>query len=93
MTGVTRDGAQNELLVYDSTTDSWTMGPSMPTGRAEMSGAIVGHMLYVLGGRQDHGRQASIRSHMEVYNIVEDSWSTAAQSSTIRDSYGMVAAH
>jgi len=37
-------------LIYDPTSDSWDVGTSMPTGRANAGVAVVNDELYVIGG-------------------------------------------
>jgi hypothetical protein len=37
-------------MIYDPTSDSWTIGTSMPTERANVGVAVVKDQLYVIGG-------------------------------------------
>src|SRR5262249_54809001 len=39
--------------IYDPATDSWTTGPSLPTGRYGMGTGVISDVLYVVGGHRN----------------------------------------
>jgi N-acetylneuraminic acid mutarotase len=53
----------------------WTNGSKMPTPRAESGIAILGDMIYVVGGEESKIKKSNV---VEVYDLKSDTWSTAA---------------
>lgn len=64
------------LEVYDPVKDSWTTLPSMPTPRAGLAAAVVGHKLYAIGGRDgaEPGEGTALNC-LEAYDIDAATWS------------------
>jgi hypothetical protein len=71
--------------IYDPTTDSWSMGASLPESlRDGAAGAITGTLapkrIYVIGG----GPEMVALNLTQVYNPENDSWTMGAQMPTAR---------
>jgi N-acetylneuraminic acid mutarotase len=42
--------AQNTVYIYDPATNSWSLGPPMPTARYELAYAVLNNKIYAIGG-------------------------------------------
>lgn len=72
-----------ELWTYDTVSSDWIMKSDMPTPRLGHVMVNVGDKLYVLGGT------GSFSDKIYIYDIVDDTWSTAATSMKIpRKNFG-----
>jgi hypothetical protein len=81
---------QAQMQVYESTTDSWSMGTPMPSGRFTLSGGyVLGNTLFALGGRETGGRSYVTSDLNEAYDIATDTWSTVAPMATARYGHGV----
>lgn len=54
---------------------SWSTGASMPTARTEVTSAIAGVEMYVMGGFPSSGGHTNV---VEAYDLAGNSWSTKA---------------
>ena len=83
----------DSLEIYDSTTDTWTLGSPMPTARGSLRAAIIGNMLFAVGG-YPAVMPADVQQRYntnEVYDILTDTWETRAPLLEGRYDFGMVA--
>ena len=76
-------GLCKNLEAYDPVKDSWATLLSMPTERAGLAAAVVGHKLYAIGGRTA-GAGGFIKpgtgtalSCVEAYDIAADKWTSS----------------
>jgi N-acetylneuraminic acid mutarotase len=67
---------------YDVVTGRWRTLPSLPEARDHVGGAVVGNVLYVVGGR-DRG-QVNVRDSVFALNLSTHRWSTRAPMPTAR---------
>jgi N-acetylneuraminic acid mutarotase len=68
--------AQTTTTTATTTPESfWTAGAPMPTPRTEVTAAVLGDDIYVIGGFDESGQVTDI---VEVYNIANNTWSRAA---------------
>jgi N-acetylneuraminic acid mutarotase len=68
--------AQTTTTTATATPESfWTAGAPMPTPRTEVTAAVLGDDIYVIGGFDESGQVTDI---VEVYNIANNTWSRAA---------------
>lgn len=76
---------------YDPATDAWdpTLRRPMPTPRWGFGTAVVGGIIYTIGGR-DASNPVHQTSVVEAYDPATDTWSTRAPMPTVRQ--GLVAA-
>lgn len=70
---------ENTLQIYDPSTDSWVVGPPMPTPRNLVTGFALAERFHVMAGIKDDpanpGTEIPAGEH-EVYDPVSDSWTT-----------------
>lgn len=59
------------LLVSPILAQSWSNGAAMPTVRSEITAAIIGDDIYVIG---ELDRSGDVLNIVEVYNVKNDSW-------------------
>jgi hypothetical protein len=69
--------------IYDTTTDSWTNGASMPTAAywsliGAAKGLFASKRIYIFGGYTASGPDASWLSITRVYNPTTNAWATGA---------------
>ncbi|HSB67815.1 MAG TPA: choice-of-anchor tandem repeat GloVer-containing protein, partial [Candidatus Methylomirabilis sp.] len=62
------------LMIYDSATNVWSVGPSMPTLSACSTGGSIGGKFYVVTGCDEYG----YTSGLHVYDPGATSWATLA---------------
>lgn len=67
---------------YDVVTRRWSRLPDLPEPRDHAGGAVIGHTLYVVGGR-DRG-QVNVRDTVYALNLRTGTWSTRAPMPTAR---------
>jgi Galactose oxidase, central domain/Kelch motif len=70
--GDTSAGAVRSFWRYDPATDRWTGMPSAPLSRAAAGAAVMGHRLYVAGGRSD---TLTTISTLAIFDFDTDKWS------------------
>jgi Kelch motif len=70
--GDTSAGAVRDFWRFDPATDRWTAMPAAPLPRAAAGAAVLGHRLYVAGGRSD--TQTTI-SRLAIFDFDTGSWS------------------
>ncbi len=65
--------AENEI--YDTTTDTWSIGAPIPTPVTHMGGAVVGEEIWSVGGfvGNDPGPATNI---VQIYNTLTNTWRT-----------------
>eukprot|EP00658_Telonema_sp_P-2_P033878 TRINITY_DN2477_c0_g2_i6.p1 TRINITY_DN2477_c0_g2~~TRINITY_DN2477_c0_g2_i6.p1 ORF type:complete len:407 (+),score=60.61 TRINITY_DN2477_c0_g2_i6:100-1221(+) len=70
----------NSVEVLDTVAGTWSTAPPMPTARYGHICALVGDLLYVIGGEvpPDGGRGSKFVDAVEVFNTVTGTWSTVA---------------
>jgi len=66
--------------VYDPTTDTWETKTPMPTPRADLRASVVDGKIYLIGGKERWGEESLYHELdvNEVYDPVNDSWTTAS---------------
>jgi N-acetylneuraminic acid mutarotase len=67
--------AQRATTTAATTESFWTAGAPMPTGRTEVTAAVLEDNIYVIGGFDEFGQVTDI---VEVYNIANNTWSKTA---------------
>ena len=77
----------DSLEILDTTTVVWSSASSMPTSRNAVAAAVVGSMLFALGGIRNDNPLDMI----EAYDIEGDSWSQATPMETRRAAFAAVA--
>jgi len=70
----------SSLLIYDSKTDTWTVGPDMPTARGALTAQFLDGNLYAVGGFS--GVTLSVN---EVYDPKTETWETKSKMPTPRE--------
>src|SRR3989304_186959 len=68
---------------------SWSSGAPMPTARTEVTSAVVGDVIYVIGGVRSPGSNPDL---VEAYATAGNSWSTKAPLPQALDHAGAAAA-
>ncbi len=58
--------AYTDMEIYDPATDSWTIGPSLQTGRYQFGAEYFDGRLYVVGGRNEAGEAENTVEYLEV---------------------------
>ncbi len=78
--------------VYDPASNTWETKTSMPTPRADLCANVVGDKIYLIGGkRYSSASPFYIESNInEVYNPVNDTWTTEAALPTGVQGYASV---
>jgi N-acetylneuraminic acid mutarotase len=75
----------NRMQIYDTATDSWTAGPSMPIAVRAVAGATTGEMapvgIYVFGQNTERGPSLS----MQVYDPKTGSWGNGTAPLSFRE--------
>ena len=71
---------------YDPGSDSWTTVAPMPTARGFVAHAVVGHRLYVIGGRDEALSGSSIVGANEAFDMSTGTWHELADMPTKRNS-------
>ena len=69
------------LEAYDPATDTWTTKAPMPEARTRLAVAVIGGILYVVGGDNTNG----IRKSVEAYDPATNTWTRKADMPTPRD--------
>ncbi len=71
------------LQIYDSATDSWSLGPSLSKHLFEAAAAaVLGSSVYFFGGARNHdisdssSSPAVLSDHVNAYDTVSGTWST-----------------
>ena len=71
---------------YDPTTNTWSTKAPMPTPRHMVGVAVVGNILYAIGG---HGADSgNLVTTVEAYDPISNTWSTKAGMPTPRAHFG-----
>ncbi len=77
--------------VYDPATDTWEIKTSMPTARNYLQANVVEGKIYLIGGLCQQKLEYPLTNHAsnvtEVYNPINDTWTTAASMPTTVWSY------
>lgn len=90
---------KNVTCIYDTATDSWSLGAAIPTyqfGRAvATSGVCAPKKIYVIGGYINSGSSSNPNSRVtnitQVYDPILDDWSLGAEMLTARTAFSVVA--
>ncbi len=84
-------GSGNKVQQYDVDTDTWTLKADMPTARAAAATAVIGHAIYVMGGRTGSAPcNPTALDVVERYDIDTDTWSTVASLPSARSDFAAV---
>ncbi|MBQ9000077.1 MAG: hypothetical protein IJ086_15480 [Clostridium sp.] len=62
----------NSVQIYDTKTNTWSTGASIPTARYNFAAVAVGKYIYCMGGYTNSGATNSI----EIYDAEADKWTT-----------------
>jgi len=68
--------------IYDTLTDTWTTGSSMPTARSGLASAVVNGEIYAIGGWDNSASKTY--DIVEEYNPLNDTWTTKSPMSSAR---------
>ncbi len=74
-------GEFNDNFVYDPATDTWTIGPALPTKRSHHAAVVMDNKIFLVGGqhRENGTSQPTIlNASMDIYDPATGSWSTSA---------------
>jgi len=82
--GTYRDSKGNQVMtgavqIYDTATDTWSTGASMPTVRYLSTAVEVGGKIYVMGGRTTGVANAGPVDANEVYDPATNGWTAKAK--------------
>ncbi|MBD2502153.1 Kelch repeat-containing protein [Anabaena azotica] len=80
--GTTVNGTLATVEIYDPTTNSWSAGAQMPTGRRAMSVGTLNNRIQVIGGEITN--TGGVFSQNEEYNPTTNSWRTLTPAKTPR---------
>ena len=69
-------GELSSIEIYDPETDTWELGPPMPTARAGFGAAVFNGQIYVLGGEIIFNGLETLVS-VDVFDPVSQSWISA----------------
>ncbi len=70
----------SQTEIYDTETDSWSEGASMPTARSFPVSAMIDDKIYVIGGYIG----SAYTNKVEIYDPQTDSWTTGAPMPTAK---------
>jgi hypothetical protein len=79
---------EDDMLVYNTSSDTWSTTTGPPTPREHVAGTAVDGLVYVMGGRDG----VENLDAAEVYNPDADEWSPVDELPTARAGLGVVAA-
>ncbi|MEE8311309.1 MAG: kelch repeat-containing protein, partial [Candidatus Binatia bacterium] len=77
------------LRIYNTLTDVWSTGASMPRDRDSTFAQMIDGKMYVIGGRDS--TPSNPVTATDIYNVATNSWSTGASLPTPRSGGGTVA--
>ncbi|QIB68396.1 hypothetical protein Ami103574_03275 [Aminipila butyrica] len=84
MGGVSIIGTNPRIIetveIYDTETDTWTTGKSMPTARSLLTSSVVGNKIYAIGG----GNNSQRLSTVEIYDTQTDTWTIGKSMPAVR---------
>jgi N-acetylneuraminic acid mutarotase len=87
-------GGQNEfkinntMTIYDTETDTWSLGSSLPTAVwKSAAGVLAPERIYVVGGQPDMSGEST--NAVQIYNPVDDNWSIGASMLSARFGLGV----
>jgi N-acetylneuraminic acid mutarotase len=78
------DLADATVQTYDTSTETWSTAPSMPTARLNLAAAGGPNRVYAIGGSDGTGPLAT----HEIFDPAGNDWTTAAPLSSARESLG-----
>lgn len=87
--GGLRGGAVTDVSIYDTTTDTFTVGPALPEPRDHLGAAGVGEQVVVIGGRT--GRIESHQSDTWILDRDVITWRSARPMPTSRGGFALAA--
>ncbi len=77
-------GVLNTLQIYDPARNSWTLGPPLPTARSDLAAAVIGGIVYVIGGWNGVTTVGTV----EAYDAAANTWSAKSPLPTPRGDLG-----
>jgi N-acetylneuraminic acid mutarotase len=81
---------QGDMWLYDEAIDTWDRAPSLPGPNGESTAGVIGHRLYLAGGRQPaESRNLDWNDHTDTGTLLMfdlDRWETLAPMPTARNS-------
>jgi N-acetylneuraminic acid mutarotase len=78
-----------DVQIYDAATNTWTMGPPMPTPRHHLGVAVIGKKLYAIGGRSE---QTFVMATVEVLDLETMTWSKGQDLQVARSGHAVAEA-
>ncbi|HEY0709949.1 MAG TPA: hypothetical protein VGG33_24255 [Polyangia bacterium] len=80
----THDVPAQDVLAYNTADDTWDSSfPPLPAARSHVNGAVVGNVLYVLGGREA-GTAGTRQARVDALDTTTKVWSTKAAMPMVR---------
>jgi hypothetical protein len=73
---------------YDPKTDKWSLGSPLPTARSSLGAALLGGVIYAMGGAT---LDRPYLDTVEAYDVASDTWTTLDPMPTARYEIGAVA--
>ncbi|RZI95011.1 MAG: hypothetical protein EOP39_29955, partial [Rubrivivax sp.] len=70
--------ASSSLQVYDPVSNSWALGPSLPSGRFASAGAALNGKLYVLGGWNLSNAASASLASVSAFDTAGNAWAAEA---------------
>jgi len=89
-TSVTPASVRAEVHIYNTLTQVWSTGASLPAVRDRYGAALMDGKIYVMGGRDQADAAASTTY---IYNIAANTWSTGGALKTARSDHCAAAAN
>jgi N-acetylneuraminic acid mutarotase len=63
----------SRTVIYDTVTDSWSVGPPMPSARKTRAAIVTRNSIIVLGGHHAPVVSAGVKA-VEVFDLIEQRW-------------------
>lgn len=86
--GANAAGVTNAVWQYNPESDTWRAQANKPTAVQHVHGAVLNGKIHVPGGERADG---SVSDVLEIFDPVQNTWSTAASLPAPRSGYGLVA--
>ena len=81
------DAGDHWVLNLDQASPAWVSAAPLPTPRTHLSAVTLNGKIYTLAGQHNHDVNPTDVSVVEVYNPATNSWSTAANTPTVRSHF------
>lgn len=86
--GNTYASTSNYVDIYDTTTNTWSTGADIPTARRHFFCLAIGTKIYCIGGEQYVSTTVKSVNAVEIYDTINNTWTTGASMPTAREYVG-----